>query len=520
MDIVPSICLSSLAGAIFFFTGGRLSARGPQANGGEALEAERAARAAAEQEAARAAEARDQAARARDEAARARDEATRARDEAARAHGEMARALAAEQGRVVAQARTLDNERAARVQEAQQAAAEIARIGDERARLEASATALANEITEMRARIAADSGAAARAQMSAGPAEARAAAAEKRATALAADLEKARGELNQARGELSQALDAKKRLGAEVTDLKARVAQREGAEGTAVREAQATARREAEAAARSREAHLHKEIEQARNERTAALGQLDQARAALAAVEKRAAEADRLRGEIAELRAAKAAEPASQGGAPDLAELQRRGLELTLKARVIEQRTEEMERARVENAELRARVETLNDTAREAEELRRRVAELEAQGFARRLVEPAPPSRPSPEGAGLSTILERELGRLVGREEGCRMAVLADPRGLLIAASEGASYPHEVAAASSLTTFASDRLRELMPLGAPASLEIYDENGLCMRTRWIRFEKEWFLVSTVGVVDPHDVEAADLRSRLGELIGR
>jgi hypothetical protein len=170
-------------------------------------------------------------------------------------------------------------------------------------------------------------------------------------------------------------------------------------------------------------------------------------------------------------------------------------------------------------AALLARVEELTATAREVEELRHRVAELSAQGFATRLSEPPPPSRPPPEGASLGTVLERELGRLVDREDGCRLAVLADPRGLLIASSPGAAYPHEVAAASSLTTYASDRLRELLPLGAPASLELYDDNGLCVRTRWLRVDGECFLVSTVGVVDTHDPEAQMLTARLGDLIG-
>lgn len=168
---------------------------------------------------------------------------------------------------------------------------------------------------------------------------------------------------------------------------------------------------------------------------------------------------------------------------------------------------------------LLARVEELTITAGEVEELRHRVAELTAQGFATRLSEPPPPSRPPPEGASLATILERELGRLVDREEGCRLAVLADPRGLLIAASPGAAYPHEVAAASSLTTYATERLRELLPLGAPASLELYDDNGLCVRTRWLHVDTECFLVSTVGVVDPDDPEAQMLAARLGEVIG-
>jgi len=458
MDIVPSICLSSLAGAIFFFTGGRLSTRLPRGGDGRELDAERAARALAEAEASAAAG---------------------ARDEAARAALEAERALGEERARAAAMARASEAERAARAHEGQRAAAEIARLGDENARLRAHGAAAASQLAELTSRAAAGGSAAE---------------AEKRAAGLAAEVEMARAELGRAQG-------ASARRGAEIA------------------EAEARARHAAEAAARGREAQIRKEIERAQAERSAALAQLDAAREALAAAEARAAAADRLRAENAALLEAKAALDRERGQMPDLAEVQRRTLELTMRARVLEQRGEEMDRARAENTELRARLEALTHAEHEAADLRRRVGELEAQGFARRLEDPSPPSRPPPDGAGLSTVLERELGRLVDREEGCRMAVLADPRGLLIAASAGASYPHEVAAASSLTTYASDRLRELMPLGAPASLELYDENGLCVRTRWFRYGEECFLVSTVGVVDPNDPEAAHLRARLGELIG-
>lgn len=415
MEIVPSICLSSLAGAIFFFTGGRLSARAKAALEPAELGAERA-------------------------------RSARIEEEAERAQAEAARAVAAE--------------RAAREEVERRAAAAACTIEEQRTRLTTHAEALSAEIAELRAAAMRGAGEIEKALAGAGELEkarANAATAERRAAALTTDLAKVRGEL-------SRALDENRRVAARSAENDARLAR----------------------AAES---------------------------------EARAADLERLRAENDALKAANAALSRERESAPDPAELQRRSVELSITARALTQRAEDMDRRDMEHAELRAKCEELALRAADADELRRRVAELEAQGFARRLEEPAPPSRPPPEGASLATILERELGKLVDREEGCRMAVLADPRGLLIAASASASYPHEVAAASSLTTYASDRLRELLPLGAPASLELYDDNGLCVRTRWLRFEDECLLVSTVGVVDPRDVEADLLRSRLGELIG-
>jgi hypothetical protein len=460
MDVVPSIFLSSLAGAILFFTGGRLSARGAPPPGDDgALAAEREARARAEQEAATQREAAERAHRA---AEQAREEHARVRDEAERGHAAATRALAAAEARAADGARAVEVEGRTR-REAETAAQRreaLARQELDRAQRERAAAHA--QIEQARAALAA-------VEERAGAAERRAGAADTRASAAEAHARAAEARATQAEGRLAP--------------IEARAAD-------------------------------------ADRLRAAAEARAARAEGRLVAAEARAAEADRLRAENAQLCAARAVAPPERASATDLAELQRRNVELTMRARVIDQRTGEMERAQAENAELRARVEALAEAAREAEELRRRVADLTAQGFAQRLADPAPPSRPPPEGASLATVLERELDRLVEREPGARLAILADPRGLLIASSVGASYPHEIAAASSLTIHVSDRIRELMPLGPPASLELYDENGLCMRTRWLRFETETFLVSTVGVIDPDDAEAADLRSRLGELIGR
>ena len=409
MDLVPSICISSLAGAIFFFTGGRLSARAPrlEARPGPELDEERAGRARAEEDAALARRALEEERAAREDAEARATALQAARDELA------TRATALQAARDELAARTTV-------------------LGTELGQARASSAAGAGEIQRARAAVEA---------------------AERRVAELGRDLGKARADLGKAQEE-------RRRLAA---DLAARA---DGPGLTAQRVAELTA----------------------------------------------------MGAENAALRAAHAALLQERAAAPDPAELQRRSVELTFTARALGERAEEMDRREAEHAELRVRLEELSAVAHEAEELRLRVAELTALGFARRLEAPAPPSRPPPEGASLATVLERELGRLVDREEGCRLAVLADPRGLLIAASPNASYPEEVAAASSLTIYASDRLRELIPLGAPASLEVYDGNGLCVRTRWLYFEDECFLVSTIGVIDPSDAEADMLRSRLGDLV--
>jgi chromosome segregation ATPase len=426
MEFVPSICLSSLAGAVLFFTGGRLSSRGPSADGRAALEA-------VERERARLAE----------ELAGARA-----------AHDDAVRAVAEQRARAAALREQLDAERAARLDAERRAAAEVARLGEEGTRLRAQGLELGEQLAALRARAAHDVGELARLKGLGSAAEARAAAAEKRVAVFATDLDKAR---------------------------------------RALQDAVAAGARDAQelAAARAGTAHLREEN-----------AELTRARDALQAE-----------------RAHRAA------GAADLAELQRRNVELAMRTRVLDQRAGEMERKDAENAELRTRIEALAHVSAESAELRRRVLDLEARGFAQQLQEaPAPirPTRPAGEPPRLETSLEQGLAEVVARDPGCRTAVLSDLRGLLIACAGAEDHQHELAAATSLTTYATERLRELVPLGEPASLELRDENGLVVRTRWLRWEHERFLLSTLGAApgrEASEIAIQELTARLSALIG-
>jgi hypothetical protein len=298
---------------------------------------------------------------------------------------------------------------------------------------------------------------------------------------VGADLVRARADLDKTRAELEKATGASRRLSSEATALRAKLAQQ-----------------------------------------TRAASMIEATRGDAA---EREAEAARLREENERLQRALAAEK-ERVAAPDLAEVQRRGLEVAMKLRVLEQRSDEIAHREAENQDLRRQVDALRATAAENEALRGRVRDLEAQGFARRTLSSradADALDEVPESEGqreLESSLELGLRELCKREEGCRGAVLSDMRGLLIAAYGAPTHRHEMAAAASLMTSAADRLRELYPLGEPVSLALVDENAIVFRTRWLRWESESFLLCTLGAAPAgRDLAAEALRAELSELIG-
>ena len=454
MDVVvPSICLSSFAGALLFYAGGRLHAHGdpiesppppPEHKAGSPeLEAERAARGRAEEESAG----------------------------AWRAHQEAVAALAEERSRTVAAREELADERRARARADAEAGSERHRFAEEASRLRAHATELAEQLATLRARVTNEGGEGARMRTQLGAVEARAVAAELRAGEVGAELVKARAELEKATG-------ASRRLSNEATALRAKL-----------------------------------------NQQTRAASMIEATRGAAAESE---AEAARLREENERLQRALAAEK-ERAPAPDLAEVQRRGLEVAMKLRVLEQRSEEIARREAENQDLRRQVDALRATASENEGLRSRVRDLEAQGFAQRTLASADALDEVPDSEGrleLESSLELGLRELCKREEGCRGAVLSDMRGLLIAAYGASTHRHEMAAAASLMTSAAERVRELYPLGEPVSLALVDENALVFRTRWLRWSSESFLLCTVGAAPAgRDLAVEALCTELSELIG-
>jgi hypothetical protein len=438
MDVVvPSICLSSVAGALLFYAGGRLSARvAPEAPApAEAppppdVEAERAARLRAEAEA----------------------------TGAWRSHREAVAALAEERSRSTALREDLAGERDARARADAEAASERQRLIGEGVRLR-------DDLARLR------------------EVEMRAAGAETRAHELGAEVQRARADLQKATAQAA-------RLTGELAALRARAAE---------------------------------------SDRAAAL--LTATRAAADATE---ATAQRLRDDNERLRGTVAVLERERAAAPDLATAQRQRVEVAMKLRALDQRAEEVARREEENAELRRRVDTLAAAAAEVVALRAEVRDLTARGFAKQATDGLPEDAgwdddvPDSEGMlELETSLELGLRELCKREPGCRAAVLSDLRGLLVAAYGEPGHRDEMAAASSLMTYLAERLGDLVPVGEPTSLALTDGNEVVFRTRWLRWEDECFLVSTLGKTPPEGAGAAGherppidvLRARLEELLG-
>src|SRR5262249_13576249 len=112
------------------------------------------------------------------------------------------------------------------------------------------------------------------------------------------------------------------------------------------------------------------------------------------------------------------------------------------------------------------------------------------------------------------------LEALVRDEAGCRTAVLADLRGLLIAASGDVTYQDELAAAASLTTYTTERIRQLVPMGGPYMIPLMDVDRVVIRTQWLRWQNDAFLLTTLGVA-PEVADGRDERAQaiMSDLLG-
>jgi hypothetical protein len=470
MDVVlPSIWISSLAGAFCFYAGGRLRSAPTEAP----FEAPRADLPSPELEA-------------------ERENRKRAEEDAAgawRAHREAVAAVAEERGRAAAAREELAREREGRAREAAEAGRERQALVDESAKLGAHAQDLAQELAVLRSK---QGGEGAEVLRRAHAAETRAAAAERRAGELTALIQSARAEGEKARAGSGKAT-AELTLAKSEQQKLAATLQRITSEAAGLRTRAASADAEAAEAKkqavllRAENTRLERTVEGLRKARTQTLG---------------------------------GPEPLAQS---DLADVQKKSMEAAMQLRLLEQRGEEIARREAENAELRRKVEALGATAAEVEQLRQRVRDLEALGFARRPLDSIHELDDVPDSKGrfeLESSLELGLRDLVKREVGCRAAVLADGRGLLIAAYGESGHRVELAAAASLTTTTADRLRDLLPLGMPTSVSMVDDNAIEVRTRWLRWDDECFLLCTLGVAAEEDGAAAEaLRFSVSEAIG-
>lgn len=254
-----------------------------------------------------------------------------------------------------------------------------------------------------------------------------------------------------------------------------------------------------------------KEAHQLAQQLSAAQAQLRDLRAELVVAEKRTHEVAGLREENGALRLQiTELQSAATEAAPGLAEVQRRNVELSFKSRALSQRNQEFEVLATELESLRNKILDLTDEAAEAGLLRKKVRDLEAQGFATKIVRADTwTKRPARDNSGpdrLESLLQNKLESLVMATPGCRTAVLADLRGLLIAASGDIVYQHELAAVASLMTYTTERVRELLPLGEPSAFEMVDVNRAMVRVNWMRLDSEAVLLTTVGLA-PAQTEA-------------
>lgn len=216
----------------------------------------------------------------------------------------------------------------------------------------------------------------------------------------------------------------------------------------------------------------------------------------------------------------------------DLEAAQKKAADAAIRVRLLEQRAAELDYYANENSDLRRRLDELEAIAIEAKQMRRRIIDLEAQAFAMtaaRSLDKAPPSQAPISQAPVSfrstdkrleTLLEEGMQALIREETGGRAVVLADTRGLVIAAAGEARYQNELAAASSVAADVSDRIRNLLPFSEAAILHMVDVNSVVMRTRWLRWQEETLALSVLGFRDePPDPTEDKVIKSVARLMG-
>ena len=64
------------------------------------------------------------------------------------------------------------------------------------------------------------------------------------------------------------------------------------------------------------------------------------------------------------------------------------------------------------------------------------------------------------------------------------------------------------------------RIRQLVPMGEPLSIELMDVNRVVLRIHWLRWQNDAFLLTTLGVApDAADVRDAHAQAIMSELVG-
>ncbi len=217
-------------------------------------------------------------------------------------------------------------------------------------------------------------------------------------------------------------------------------------------------------------------------------------------------EAERLRSELDLLKRTAVAQK-------DFDALKKTNNDMSLRMRTFEQRASETDYYANENSDLRRRVEELESIALEAKQMRRRITDLEAQAFAisaqrgkekgaaGKPVAAQVQAMPNADGKRLEQLLEEAMEQLLLDDMGGRAVVLADTRGLLLAAAGEAKYQNELAAAASVVAEVAEKVRTLLPFAEPQTLDLTDVNNVVVRTRWLRLEDDTLSLSVLGFRD-------------------
>ncbi len=224
-------------------------------------------------------------------------------------------------------------------------------------------------------------------------------------------------------------------------------------------------------------------------------------------------EVERMRGENNSLRGELDMLKRTAISSKDHDALKKTNNDMALRMRTFEQRASETDYFANENSDLRRRLEELEAIALEAKQMRRRITDLEAQAFAMAAAKtkdkgaagkPAVAQTQSTSAGGekrLEQLLEEAMSALIRDETGGRAVVLADTRGLLLAAAGEVKYQNELAAAASVVAEVAEKVRALLPFAEPQMLHLSDVNNVVVKTRWLRIQDDTLALSVLGFSD-------------------
>ncbi|HEY3357653.1 MAG TPA: hypothetical protein VGQ83_30655, partial [Polyangia bacterium] len=447
-----------------------------------------------------------------------------------RASGELARTRTeltsahAEQARAQAELRSVH-------EDARRLAEEVARLrggsieaGTEQTRLAAEVERLRREIGATdaeRARLAADGDRLRRDHAAAAAEAARLAAATRELTTAAAAERQARAaaedraaDLDRRGATTARELEEARATLAAATRAAESAATRLAHEERARREATAAADAAREEAARRRAEH---DLALAAAGQTGVVeAEVRDLRVRLQIALTRAAEVDAAREQAARLRDEVAHLEGLRDAAAALEELRAEQRQLRLTNHLLGQRVAELQSYAVEVQELRPAAAELAAATSDLARARDRVRSLEAQLFSAgpAAVVPEPPAPVD----GESVSLDDNLRRLVDREH-LRVAVVADDRGLLIAAAGDNEHQEGIAAIAGLAEQMALRATEFLPLDGVRHVRLRDRNDMVLSCVLFRLGEEVYSLSTLGRTRPEEATLEAAVSGLSHALG-